>query len=501
MSNVPPLGRSEGDQLNISVLLEVAAQIDPGRVIASDQITRLTCEELFERARGLAGALTSPDVRPGPVVVIATNSAAIPIYLYGAALAGRPLLPLNYRADAKLMRHFFSTLRPAIALAGEPYQALLRETAPDVPIVPTEKPFEAPAGELPAVDPNSPAVYVFSSGSTALPKAVTLRHRHLVSYVINSVEAMSELPEAATLISAPAYHVATIANMLTSTYAGRRMVFLGSFTPESWLETAERERVTHAFVVPTMLFRIVTEIENGARPPSSLEHIAYGGSKAPRETVERALKAFPSAGFVNAYGLTETSSTVAVLGPEDHRAAWESSDPHVSRRLSSVGRPLPGVDVKIAEDGEILVRGAQVSGEYAAAHSNAQRRVEPDGWFHTGDLGEIDDKGFLFILGRKDDMIIRGAENISPVEVENALKDFAGVRDAAVVGVQDPEWGQRVEAAVEGDPSIDPAEVIRFTRSRLPGFKCPVKVVVLEALPRNELGKVLRPAVLEALSR
>ncbi len=190
-----------------------------------------------------------------------------------------------------------------------------------------------------------------------------------------------------------------MAALLSSIYSGRRIVQLPAFSPEAWLALAERERITNAFVVPTMLARIVEALEaSGAKAPATLRAVAYGGGKMPLPVIERAMRLFASTDFTNAYGLTETSSTLAVLGPADHREAAGSADPNVRRRLSSVGKPLPGVEIEIrdaegkpvgpGERGEICVRGEQVSGEYLGRAS----RVGPDGWFPTNDAGFLDEE-------------------------------------------------------------------------------------------------------------
>jgi fatty-acyl-CoA synthase len=202
--------------------------------------------------------------------------------------------------------------------------------------------------------------------------------------------------------------------------------------------------------------------------------------------------------FVNAYGLTETSSTIAVLGPDDHREAMASSEEAVRRRLGSVGRPLPTLEVEIrgpegellpaGQSGEIYVRGEQVSGEYL--HKKA---VQEDGWFATNDGGWMDDDGYLYVEGRLDDVIVRGGENISPGEIEDVLREHPQVADVAVLGLPDNEWGERVAAAVvakDGQPSDD--ELAGWVRARLRSTKTPEVWAFREALPYNETGKLLR---------
>jgi acyl-CoA synthetase (AMP-forming)/AMP-acid ligase II len=269
-----------------------------------------------------------------------------------------------------------------------------------------------------------------------------------------------------------------------------------------------REHVTQAMVVPTMLARIVQSLEGAtdAGVPE-LRALSYGGSRMPISVLERALELFPTTGFVNAYGLTETSSTIAVLGPDDHRAALESDDPLARARLGSVGQLLPGVEVQIRriddtvadaeEAGELWVRGEQVSGEYLARESP----LDAEGWFPTKDRAYIDSAGYLFIEGRTDDTIIRGGENIAPAEIEDVLLRHEGVAEAAVVGPPDDEWGQRLVAVVVALPnhSVDPEELRQWAKTQLRSSKTPDQILVWDELPQTATGKVIRRQILARL--
>jgi fatty-acyl-CoA synthase len=251
-------------------------------------------------------------------------------------------------------------------------------------------------------------------------------------------------------------------------------------------------------VVPTMLARIVSVLEGdpGRRPPA-LRSLAYGGARMPAPVLERALELLPDVDFVNAYGLTETSSTVAVLGPDDHRAAFTSDDPVVRRRLESCGRAVPGVEFRIV-DGEVWIRGDQVGGGYVGTES----QVDAEGWLHTGDQGLLDDEGYLFVLGRGDDVIIRGGENISPTEIEDTLMRYPTVAAAAVVGLPDAEWGEKVAAMVvlrSADEALDQHELREWSRRELGSIKAPEVVIVADDLPQTPTGKVLRREVRERL--
>jgi acyl-CoA synthetase (AMP-forming)/AMP-acid ligase II len=260
-------------------------------------------------------------------------------------------------------------------------------------------------------------------------------------------------------------------------------------------------------VVPTMLGRVLDAMEETDTLLPSLRHLSYGGGRMPVEVVQRAMEMLPNTGFVNAYGLTETSSTIAVLGPDDHREALASDDPDVRRRLGSVGRPSPAIEVSIRDElgepvpagtpGEIWVRGDQVSGEYVGRESRAV-----DGWFPTNDGGWLDAGGFLYVTGRLDDVIVRGGENISPGEIEDVLREYPGVADVAVVGVPSQEWGEEIAAAVVAEPGAhpQPAELADFVRQRLRSTKQPARIRMFDELPYNETGKLLRRVVRQTMA-
>jgi acyl-CoA synthetase (AMP-forming)/AMP-acid ligase II len=254
-------------------------------------------------------------------------------------------------------------------------------------------------------------------------------------------------------------------------------------------------------VVPTMLARIVGHLDGADAQCPRLESLAYGGARMPAPVLAEALRAFPDTDFTNAYGLTETSSTLAVLGPEDHRRAAEAADPRVRARLSSVGRPVPGIETQIRgvdgnellphETGELWVRGEQVSGEYRDEGS----ALDAAGWFPTRDQAYTDDEGYLYLVGRADDTIIRGGENISPAEVEDVLLEHPAVREAAVLGVPDDEWGELLVAVVvpaDSTAGADPQQLRDFVRSRIRGSRTPDRIVLRDELPQTATGKVLR---------
>jgi acyl-CoA synthetase (AMP-forming)/AMP-acid ligase II len=283
---------------------------------------------------------------------------------------------------------------------------------------------------------------------------------------------------------------------------------LPNFSPEGWLRLVAGEKVTNAFVVPTMLGRIIEALDkDSSADVSSLRAIAYGGGKMPLEVIHKALHRFPHTGFTNAYGLTETSSTIALLGPDDHRAAMASDEPHVRARLTSLGQPIPTVEIEIrgedgqplapGEAGEIYVRGEQVSGEY-----KDKSALDAQGWFPTRDAGYIDEHGYLFLSGRADDVIVRGGENMSPGEIEDVLLTHPAVADACACAVPSVEWGEAVGVAVvtrEGHPTPSETELKDLIRTRLRSSRVPEKIAFVSELPYNEMGKLLRRKVKDVL--
>jgi acyl-CoA synthetase (AMP-forming)/AMP-acid ligase II len=355
------------------------------------------------------------------------------------------------------------------------------------------------------------AIQLFTSGTTAAPKAAILRHSNLIGYILGTVEFASADEADAALVVVPPYHIAGISALLSSIYAQRKIVMLPNFSPEGWLALVEGEAITNAFVVPTMLARIVDAMDKGvgvSAETSTLRAIAYGGGKMPLEVIHKALERFPAAGFTNAYGLTETSSTVALLGPEDHREALASDDPKIRARLTSLGKPIPTIEMEIrgesgevlpvGEPGEIYVRGDQVSGEY-----KEKSALDAAGWFPTRDAGFMDEDGYLFLSGRADDVIVRGGENMSPGEIEDVLLTHPAIADACACAIPSIEWGETVGVALvtrEGHAAPDKGELKELVRSRLRSSRVPEKIAFVAELPYNEMGKLLRRKVKDVLA-
>ena len=506
----PGSGREERiGILNVGLLAEMVADGAPDRIVLGHRTDGIDAAQLLRRARRAAAEFRATGAEN--VAFLDLNSEAFPISLLGAAVAGIPFAPVNYRLTDEQLHGILRRLAPAVVVAG-PDMVDRVKSVDGMTTLTSEELLglgdAEPGEEAPFVDPEAVAVLLFTSGTTGEPKAAVLRHRHLASYILGSVEFLSAAEDDAQLVSVPSYHVAGVAGMLSSLYSGRRVVYLPSFDPDEWVRVAVDQQVTQAMVVPTMLGRILPVLEGATTRLPALRHVSYGGGRMPIDLIERALKTLPNVNFVNAYGLTETSSTIAVLTPEDHRACVASTDPSVRRRLGSVGRPLPSVELEIRgpdDDslppggrGEIYVRGEQVAGEYLAGTALVE-----GGWFPTRDAGWIDDDGFLFLDGRLDDVIVRGAENLSPGEIEDTLLAHPAVAEAAVVGVPDTEWGETVAAAVVLKPGqdVEVADLQAWVRERLRSTKTPAVIQIRAEMPYNETGKLLRRVIKAELSQ
>ena len=492
--------------MSISLLLEMAASSNPDRTAVVSGDTRLTTQQLSDLADGGAGVIAGSNANH--VVYVGTGGAMLPLLIFASARAGLAFTPINYRLSADGIQALVGRLPEPLVVVDGRYRDMLGDAGQHV--IDSDGFLTAAGDATPAAefaDPDAVAIVLFTSGTTSQPKAVELTHNNVTSYITGSVEFGSAEPTDAALICVPPYHIAGVSAALSNLYAGRKMVYLPTFDPQEWVRLINAEHVTTATVVPTMLDRIVTVLEGGGHELPSLRNLAYGGSKVGLPLVRRALELLPEVGFVNAYGLTETSSTIAVLTPDDHRLAQAASDTAVVKRLGSVGQPVPGIELQIrdedgtvlpaGETGELFVRGEQVSGRYTGIGSV----LDENGWFGTKDIAMLDEDGYLFIGGRSDDTIIRGGENIAPAELEEVLIEHPQVRDVAVVGVEDPQWGQAIVAVVVPRTGVDPdpEELREYVRKSLRGSRTPDRVVFRDELPTTATGKVLRREIIETL--
>jgi acyl-CoA synthetase (AMP-forming)/AMP-acid ligase II len=484
---------------------------------------RFTYGETLDRVRRLASALQGLGVKPGDrVAVLQTNSNQYIEAYYATATIGGTFVPLNYRAKIPELEYMITAAESKVLLVGDRYLETIEQIKPQLTSVHAYIAMEnTPSGMLnledllaqsspdledTEIDEQDVSILMYTSGTTSLPKGVMLTYGDFTNYVVGTVEMADGTPRGTSLLCAPLYHIAGAANIMTALWAGREVVVLRQFEPVEWLQAVHTEKVTHAFIVPTMMKQLIDHPEFSSFDLSSLQNLSYGGAPMPFPVIRRAVEMFPkSAGFVNAFGQTETTSTLTVLGPDDHRL--EGTQEEIEKRLkrlTSVGKPLPDVEIKVTDEdnqdlpvgeiGEVLIRTPRIMKGYAGQESATAALLDAGGWLHTRDMGYIDEDGYIYLAGRKDDLIIRGGENIAPAEIEAVLHAHPAVDEAAVIGVPDEQWGQKIAAFVvlRSDQTANAEELGEFCRQRLASFKKPEVVYFIEALPKNPLGKILK---------
>ncbi|MEU6228860.1 class I adenylate-forming enzyme family protein [Streptomyces sp. NPDC047042] len=439
-----------------------------------------TGRELLDRSAGAADWLDTLGLEPGaPVPALAATSADALALVIGAAGSGHPLAPLGVRMTAHEIASVVSATTSEVLLAQPEFADLGRQVAGlsgrRVAVLPE---LHCSARELMAA-PEELAAVLHTSGTTGLPKPVPMAQRRLAARARVNGSLCALDPESFYGGSAPFHHIAGLGNIAVALAAGALVTGLPRFTVEGWALLRELG-TTHTSMVPAML---ETLLAAGRAGHETLRTLQYGGAPIRPGTLRRTYEAMPGVRMLNMFGQTE-GSPISVLTPEDHREAV-AGRPEL---LRSVGRPAPGVEVRVDEP------GADGVGEI---HARADHffRIDAEGWLHSGDLGRVAPDGCLYLLGRRTDMIIRGGENVHPLEVETILAAHPEVADVAVVGVPDERLGQTVVAfVVPADPTAPPEpEALRHhTRARLSGFKVPVRWWFVDDLPRNANGKVVR---------
>jgi len=507
--------------VNTSNFVSIPASMFEDQEILVFEDQRLTYGQLWSNIQQLANGLRSLGVQRGDcVAVLQTNSHRYVETYYATAALGAVFLPLNYRAKLPELEYMVTAAKAKLLIVGGRYVDAVTQLRPKFDCVQRYLSMdttcdgmahldEVIAGassdlDQPEVEDEDTTILMYTSGTTALPKAVLLTYNDFTAYVTANVELADGTPRGTSLLCVPLYHIAGATNMMTNMFTGRKLVLLRQFDATEWLRAVEREQVTHAFLVPTMVKQLIDHPDFAKHDLSSLQNLSYGGAAMPFPVIRRAIEMFPkTVGFVNAFGQTETTSTLTVLGPDDHRLDGTPEDVELRlKRLKSIGRPLPDVELKVVDDdgnelstteiGELWVRTPRVMKGYGA--SDGHTSPLQDGWLPTRDMGWIDSDGYIFLAGRKDDMIIRGGENIAPAEVEAVIYSHPAVDEAAVIGLPDVEWGQRVAAVIVRRPgaSLTAEEIIDFCRHRLASFKKPDVVRFVAVLPKNQMGKILK---------
>jgi long-chain acyl-CoA synthetase len=469
----------------------------------------LTYAELDDRSNRLAQALLSAGVGSRDRVAYLDRTAPEVVeLLFATSKIGAVTVPLNWRLAPTELETIVADAGCRVLIAGPAYRDVAREIAEAVPqtleVIDTGEDYEERLESAAATDPGRSgdacdvAVQMYTSGTTGLPKGVLTTQRNLAAAYL-SADVWSFDSCSISLTPLPMFHIGGIGWAYLGLVNGATTILVSEFDAAEVVDLLERERVTNAVFVPTIVQMLAAVPGAAERDYSALRSIAYGASPITTPVLRAALRTFRCPLF-GVYGLTETTGGVVQLRPEDHDA--DGSRQHL---LRSAGRPLPWVEMRIVdpgggfecgvgEVGEVWLRAPNVMAGYYNRPAETAAALTPDGWLRTGDGGYRDDDGYLFLTDRIKDMIVSGGENIYPVEVEEVLAQHPGVADVAVIGVPHERWGETVLALVVLAPgaSVDASELVGFARSRLAGYKLPRSVEFVASLPRSPAGKVLK---------
>jgi len=464
----------------------------------------LTWAEFGARVDELAGRLVAAGVvSEDRVGILAPNGLAFTTAVWATWRVGGVVVPLNFRLTPNDLSALLVDSWPRLLLVGAACEGLAAEAAEAIPDLPVHHADEqgrflvsGPSGQLP-IDlpgPGSPAAIMYTSGTTGLPKGVVVSHANAVQNSLTCTAVIGRTTEDIELVMVPQFNITGLfSQTVPVVLMGATAVLLAGFDAIRALDLMEAHGVTSTVGAPTMWWRLLEESAAHDRHElSGLRLALYGGAPMPAAQLARMQQAMPQAVFGNGYGLTETCSMVTFIGGAE-----------ALKHPASVGRPLPitnlrivdaitGADVIPGQTGEVVVRGGQVAQGYWS-RQGIQPLGDKDGWVHTGDAAALED-GFVVLRDRIKDVIKRGGESVFSFEIENCLHQHPEILDAAVVGVPDEQYGERVLACVVPKPGhhLLPDEVRAFCRENLAGFKVPSYVEVRDALPRNPGGKVIK---------
>ena len=445
--------------------------------------------------------------RSSLAILTGNNDLFFEIWL-GSALAGYVLAPINARLAPPEVAFIINDAQAEVLFVDESFHGLVEGIRTELTSIrqivslgahgdwttyAEWRDAQSSSQIQLAIDPAETMIQMYTSGTTGFPKGVELNHCSVLACVRGMMGEDAWQPNEVALVTAPLFHTAGCAWANCALQSGGTVVLLSEMTPAAILSAFERHSVTEVLLVPAVIQMLLRTPECSATDVSSLRRILYGASPIPVPVLRQAMETF-SCDFEQGYGLTETVGPVAMLRPEDH--AHDS-------KLQSCGKPIDGCEIRVVdgdgrdcapdEVGEILVAGSQLMNGYWMRPDDTAEAIR-DGWLHTGDAGYFDDDGFLYVHDRLKDLIISGAENVYPAEVERVLVDCPGIADVAVIGVPDEQWGEAVKAVVVAKPDVTLTEpdIIEFARKQIAGYKCPKSVDFVDAIPRNPSGKILK---------
>lgn len=494
-------------------IFEKAMQEYPDKPALIVEEKMRTYREIYEHARKIAGYLQRAGIVQGaPVAIISRNDVDYVETVLGCVMAGAVVVKINWRLavpELHYLLHFnqvkYIFFRSQDVNIRKEMAAETRELCPAMNmdemerILESEEPIEqfVPRGD------DAELMRLHTSGTTGFPKVVRYGNAQFLEELEACVASLHFDTNTIFQIMSQMFHSASM-GVYSCLASGGEIVLFRKFDPESYLESVERNRVTRMSAIPTVLTALLNCPQLEQYDLGSISMISYSTCPMPPELIRRAFEKFHCE-FQQSYGMTEMGSIVTMLTPEDHFR-------DDMRYLNSVGTPISGHRIKILDDqgqeclpgviGEVCVQGPGMMLDYYQM-PDVTREAIVDGWYHTKDMGFLDEMGYLFIRGRKNDMIISGGENIFPQEIENVLQMNPGIMESAVVGISDPYWGEAVHACVilKDGVSMSEQEIRDFCRGRIAGYKIPKKVHICQTFPRTATGKVQKSALIELIAQ
>ena len=489
-----------------------AVERDPEKVAVIDGAYAATFEEHLERVQRTAGALRSIGVgRADRFAVMALNSHQF-LELYHAAFLGAGVVnPLNLRLAAKELAFILADSGTKVCFTDAFFAPVIAQVRDEVGLervvmigdgdAPHDDDYEELLAAASPVMPDEPeeddpVILMYTGGTTGTPKGVLLDQRAELLNLYHVAMAWRISSDEVYLHQTPMFHAASMGGIVGVPAEGGTSVIVGLFDPVAVMDTIEQHQVTMTVMVPTMIGMLMHHEAFRPERLASLRTLTYGASPMPGALLDRVLAAFPTLDILQGYGMTESSAVLTVLGAEEHRAG--------GARLRSAGRALHGVSLSIQDaagnpvgsgvTGEVCARGGNFMREYWH-QPQATAEVFRGGWYHTGDAGYLDDRGYLFLVDRVKDMIVTGGENVYSVEVENAIASHPDVAQVAVIGIPDEKWGECVHAIVVPRAGTHPteADIIAHARLSIAGYKVPKSVEIrTEPLPLSGALKILK---------
>ncbi|QZD93303.1 fatty acid--CoA ligase [Qipengyuania xiapuensis] len=499
---------SEEPKLSFDEFIRHWAQERPDNIALEQDGEAISFGELEPRSRKIVAMLAAHGVGRGDRIAwLGKNSRHYFELFYSAARVGAVMVPIGWRLAAPEVAYILGDTGAKLLFLGEGFEELAQkacsqmDTPPEVMSTPDALAAieAAPADDFTAAGPDDAVLQLYTSGTTGNPKGAVLTNRNLFSLRVPSQEEGQPWShfddDEAILVCMPCAHIGGTGLGIMAMGSGIRAIVQEEFTPDGVLDGFE-QGITRLFIVPAALQMVIQHPRAKDTDMSAIKYVMYGAAPIPLDLLREAVRTIPDAGFMQCYGMTETTGTIAALPPEDH--SLEGNE-----RMKSAGKAVPGAELKvIGEDGEELPRG-EVGELICRSPSNmegywnlpeATQSSLKDGWMHTGDAAYMDEDGYVFIQDRIKDMIISGGENVYPAQVESAIYGHPAVSEVAVIGVPDDTWGEAVKACVVAKPGeeVDEKSIIEWTRERLAGFKVPKSVDVIDVMPRNASGKILR---------